>query len=520
MREDDADLLRRYTQECAQDAFTELVRRNMDAVYSAALRRVGGDTHLAQDVAQEVFVILARRTSELVNHPVLSGWLYTTTRNVAANLIRREYRRKFREQKDQAVHEPYFSEQQHETDWLQVSPVLDEAIDELTENDRLAVLLRYFDRQTFAEIGSVLHLSEDAARMRLARALERLRAALARRRITSSAAAVGLLLTRHTVSAAPAGLAISAAGEALALAPGLSVTATQSAFILSFPVILSLAAFVGAMLTFTWVSRTAWYEKDALAAADAKLADTSSRFREAVRHTSAQERSREHLRIAVRQSENKVSPALPTHVIVAPVFHSAEAVNKPTARLAGGRRAVLTATYHSLYRTWGLTPAQIQDFERVAVNASSDAVWVFDTSSANAASVQTAVTPSRADIERQIQALLGSERYAQYQEFNRNAAAQAVAVRLASATYLTDAVTSAKAQEMISLLGSNSAVHGGGGAMNTSVVDWARLLGEGRGRFSPTQLLALEELHQQDTLQQAMAARIAQLIVPDPDASR
>jgi RNA polymerase sigma factor (sigma-70 family) len=520
MREDDATLLRRYAEECAQDAFTELVRRNMDAVYSAALRRVGGDTHLAQDVAQEVFVILARRTSELANHPVLSGWLYTTTRNVAANLVRRESRRKFREQRDQVMHEPYFSEQ-NEADWLQVSPVLDEAIDELTENDRLAVLLRYFDRQTFAEIGSVLHLSEDAARMRLARALERLRAALARRSITSSAATVGLLLTRHTVSAAPAGLAISAAGEALALAPGVSVAAAQSIFTFSVPVILSLAAFVGAMLTFTWVSRTAWLEKDALAAADAKLADTSRRLREAEQHTSAQDRTREHLRIAVRQSEDRILSASPTRATVAPVYHSAVGFNKPvTAQLAGGRRAALTATYHSLYRTWGFTPAQIQDFERIAVNASSDAIWVFDTSSANAVSAQTAVTPSRADSERQIQALLGSERYAQYQEFNRNTAAQTVAVRLASATYLTDAVTSTKAQELISLLGRSSAVYLAGGSMNTSALDWDHLLDEAKARFSPTQLAALEELHRQDTLQQAMAARIAQLIVLDSTASR
>src|SRR4051812_2697850 len=87
---DDAELLCRYARDRAEDAFAELVRRHLDGVYSAALRRVGGDTHLAEDVAQQVFTAAARRAAWLARHPALTGWLYATTRNVAANVVRSE----------------------------------------------------------------------------------------------------------------------------------------------------------------------------------------------------------------------------------------------------------------------------------------------------------------------------------------------------------------------------------------------------------------------------------------------
>lgn len=102
---DDATLLRRYVSEGAQDAFTELVRRHIDGVYSSALRRVGGDTHLAEDATQQVFAALARKAAALSRHPLLTGWLYLTTRHEASNIVRTEQRRKAREQEAHAMHE-------------------------------------------------------------------------------------------------------------------------------------------------------------------------------------------------------------------------------------------------------------------------------------------------------------------------------------------------------------------------------------------------------------------------------
>ena len=85
---EDAALLRRYASEKSEAAFAELVRRHLDLVYSAALRRLGGDTHRAADVAQQVFTTLARDAQKLSGHGVLTAWLYTATRNAAIDLIR------------------------------------------------------------------------------------------------------------------------------------------------------------------------------------------------------------------------------------------------------------------------------------------------------------------------------------------------------------------------------------------------------------------------------------------------
>ena len=220
---DDAALLRRYAQDRAEDAFAELVRRHVDGVYSTALRRVGGDTHLAEDVTQQVFVALAQKATSLSHHPVLTGWLYLTTRHESANVVRTEQRRKVREQEAHSMNETV-SDSGLPADWTRVAPVLDDAIDQLGETDRTAVLLRFIGRRSFAEIGNLLRITEDAARMRHERALEKLRVALGRRGITSTSAALGLALANHAVSAAPA-LLSAAIGSSVAAATGAAVSA-------------------------------------------------------------------------------------------------------------------------------------------------------------------------------------------------------------------------------------------------------------------------------------------------------
>ena len=211
---DDAALLRRYLEDRSQAAFSELVERHVHLVYSAALRQVNGDVHRAEDVTQTVFALLARKAHALVDRPVLAGWLYTAARLVARDDLRRERRRRCREQEALAMHDAPVSD----TEWEQLKPVIDEALAELDERDREAVLLRFFGGRRFGEIGAVLHLSEDAARMRVDRALERLRLVLARRGVTSTSAALAAALP-HAVIAAPAGLAAKVSMAALASAP-------------------------------------------------------------------------------------------------------------------------------------------------------------------------------------------------------------------------------------------------------------------------------------------------------------
>jgi RNA polymerase sigma factor (sigma-70 family) len=208
----DSELLRRYAGTQSEEAFAELVRRHLDLVYSAALRQVNGDTHLAQDVAQTVFTDLARKAASLSRRATLTGWLYTSAHFAAAKIARTENRRRDREEK--FMREP-ISETAPELDWQKLRPTLDEVMHELKEADREAILLRYFENRAFAEIGGKLGLNENAARMRVERALEKLRAAFLRRGIAATAT-LASVISAHAVQIAPAGLAATLTSASLA----------------------------------------------------------------------------------------------------------------------------------------------------------------------------------------------------------------------------------------------------------------------------------------------------------------
>lgn len=231
----DSELLRQYADARSQDAFAELVNRHLGLVYSAALRRLGGDSHKAADVAQEVFTRLARDARRLSAHTVLTAWLYTTTRNVAVDLVRSEKRRVMRQQEAQAMAEADSGDPL--PDWERIRPQLDSMMDRLDRRDREVILMRYFAAQPFREIGAALRISEDAARMRVDRALEKLRVLLATRGIRSSGTAIGILLGNEAAAAVPAGLAgnIVASAAVVTAAPTswlaklISMTTTQKA---------------------------------------------------------------------------------------------------------------------------------------------------------------------------------------------------------------------------------------------------------------------------------------------------
>ncbi len=220
---DDAELLRRYASDRAEDAFAELVRRYLDLVHSAALRQVGGNPASAEDVAQAVFTELARHAGRLTRHPALTGWLYTTTHRMAARHVRGEVRRQRREQEAHVMQELQ-RDTGPELDWARLRPVLDAAMHDLGVTDRTAVLLRHFEQRPLAEVGSELGLSENAARMRVERALDKLRTKLAKRGVTSTASALAVALTGQAVTAAPTTLAANVKTAAFGAA------ATSSAF--------------------------------------------------------------------------------------------------------------------------------------------------------------------------------------------------------------------------------------------------------------------------------------------------
>ncbi len=214
MSDDDSRLLRRYAEEKSEEAFAALVRRHLDLVYAVALRQVGGDAHLAQDVAQTVFTALARKARELAARPVLGGWLYRTTQFTAIDVVRAESRRRARETEASTMHDSAIYSD-GAIDWDKFRPTLDHVIGELSDDDRDAVVLRFFEGKSFADVGARLRLSENTARMRVERALNKLHGLLARRGVTSTTAALAVALASQPSVAVPLGLAGAVTGAAL-----------------------------------------------------------------------------------------------------------------------------------------------------------------------------------------------------------------------------------------------------------------------------------------------------------------
>jgi len=223
----DAQLLRTYAERRSDAAFAELVRRHIDLVHSAA-RRMVCDAHLAQDVTQATFLALAKSAAQLTERPVLAGWLHRTAQNIAAQTVRTDVRRRAREQEAAAMNELLASSP--EADWEQIAPHLDAALGELTEPERDAVLLRYFQRQSAGDMAQILGISDEAAQKRVSRAVDRLREFFAKRGVTVGASGLAVVISANAVQAAPVGLALTIS-TAAALAGTTLATATTTATI-------------------------------------------------------------------------------------------------------------------------------------------------------------------------------------------------------------------------------------------------------------------------------------------------
>jgi RNA polymerase sigma factor (sigma-70 family) len=202
---DDMELVRQYARCKSEEAFATLVSRHVGLVYSVALRQVR-DPSLAEEITQTVFIILARKAGSLGSNTVISGWLYRTARYAASKALTLRRRRQNREQ------EAYMQSQLTgtETDtWREIEPLLETAMGQLGERDHNALVLRFFEDRSFKDISSVLSTSEAGAKMRVNRALEKLRKLFIKRGLTLSAAAIGGAISAYSVQAAPIGLATS-----------------------------------------------------------------------------------------------------------------------------------------------------------------------------------------------------------------------------------------------------------------------------------------------------------------------
>jgi uncharacterized protein (TIGR03435 family) len=213
MMNDDMELVREYAARQSEQAFETLVSRNVGLVHSAALRQLR-DPHLAEEITQTVFIILARKAGSLNPKTILAGWLYRTTRYVSAAALKIQRRREHLEQEAQM--EALTQETQTDPAWEQFSPLLDEAMANLRDKDRDAIVLRYFQNRSLRDVGAALGVDEYAAQKRVARALEKLRAFFVERGVDSTTATIGEAISANSIQVAPALLAKTATAAAIA----------------------------------------------------------------------------------------------------------------------------------------------------------------------------------------------------------------------------------------------------------------------------------------------------------------
>ncbi len=244
--ESDAELLIRFAREKDERAFATLVERHLKLSYSVSQRILNNDTHLAEDIAQQVFNDVARNAKKLSGCQSLASWIFTSTRFAALKAIRSQQRRDRREKTAASIEEanrPATSA----LPWEELRPVIDEAISELKKVDRDVVLLRFFENLDYQTIGSRLSLSSNAARMRIDRALEKLQAILGRKGITSTTGALSAALGGYALSPVPSGLAATISLNAIKCS-GTSMFGSAWSGLITQKIAIAIIAVAGSLL--------------------------------------------------------------------------------------------------------------------------------------------------------------------------------------------------------------------------------------------------------------------------------
>jgi RNA polymerase sigma factor (sigma-70 family) len=247
MMTDDMSLPQKYARHHSAAAFAALAGHHVNLVYSVALRWVN-DQHLAEEITQAVFIIPARKADQLSSRTRLAGWLCRTARYTIANALTIQRRRQHREQE---AHMQSFLNKPEADNWTQIAPLLDDALEELGWKDHDALVLRFFEGLSLSEVGAVLGASEDAAKKRVSRALEKLQKYFTKRGIRSTTAMLAGAISANSVHAAPVGLAktISVVAVAKGAAAGYStLTLIKGALKIMAWTKLKTAIVVGAVL--------------------------------------------------------------------------------------------------------------------------------------------------------------------------------------------------------------------------------------------------------------------------------
>ncbi len=445
----DGQLLGSYCEASSEEAFGELVRRHLDLVYSAALRQVNGDAHLAEDVVQSVFSDLARKARTLKDRPTLAGWLYASTHHAAANAVRTEQRRHTHEQEAHAMQE-LLRNPGPELNWESFRPLLDDAMLELSESDREVILLRYFQNRAYTEIAEQIGIGENGARMRAERALEKLRDVLSRRGVTATAA-VAAILSANAVIAAPAGLAATVTSAATVAGTAFAATATAStttiaaktiAMTTSAKILIAavITASIGAAL-YTGVHASQLNrENQSLRQQQTVLDNQLQELQQKQTETSNQlaSLSEEKQRLASNQNTSEV---LKMRAQVAALRQSASATSNspsPTALtkmltdpnmreyIHQQQLKVIKDRYAQFIKDMKLSPEDADKFTELLGAIYLKGSDMVSSGALTDPSQQNAVTNAFKDLAGQFTNLLGPDGYARYQDYNNTIPGQAL----------------------------------------------------------------------------------------------
>jgi len=511
--DEDHELLRRYVEEGSEAAFTELVHRYFDLVYSAARRQVEGDDQRARDVAQTVFTDLAGKARALRQHPSLRGWLYTGTHFAARKLLRAEWRRRRRELTAQAMQD-LSSHSEEPCDWRQLAPRLDEAMQALGPHDREAILLRFFSGRRFGEIGDRLGLSEKAAQMRVDRALEKLRAVLARRGITSTAAALAVALADQAVVAAPAGWSAAVAGSVLAnSAPAVSGGAVTAGLLHLMATSKMTTVLVGSCGLLALGSGLYYASQARTATAALRPAPAPAQDRmQAVLQQIANERNRAVVPRAPEDQAVAPKPVAPATAGTTGAIISEEIAENPQLRqlLAANYRAQFALTHGPLFRELNFSPEQIEQFETLKLKLMSD-LYDLQQAARLRGTGDPGADPALQAAEQQVRdrygdalrGLVGEPASARVQDFERILPARALASQAAAEVYYSSTpLTQEQADRMVQIIAAQSAAYREGGPVDPAALNWDGLLVQAQGVLTPPQLAALQSARAQRELDQ------------------
>lgn len=523
---EDIELLSRYVNDRSEAAFAALVQRHLRLVYCAALRRTDGNAPLAEDVTQIVFTMLAQNAAKLQRHTILSGWLYVTTRHAAANAMRTEKRRKTREQEAYTMQEPTDSSRS-EADWSKLRPELDSVMDELSELDRNAVLLRFFENQPYVEIGASFQISEDAARRRVDRALEKMRALLVKRGLTSTAAALGGMLVAQTSMAAPAGLAAAVTGTALTGAAASAGTVASLNLITFMTTNKIMAGLAGAVAFVAAGSALYEYRESRLTAAElatmsqecaalhmqlqhqsAKTQDATGKSRSAEGRAAALEKSLAEAEASTRSSAGPAAkvvsnPPIANRMDV--LFANPEYAKLELRRFA----AAMKLQYGPLYRKIGLSSAKIGEFENLMIERQQSVYDMMAAARSNSVSLNDPTLvqlqdPAFSTIDASLRGLLGEAGYAEYRAYSdaKTLTARSSVDSLAGNLYYTETpLTPAQAERLTQIIVTNTPEASGDGFMRTpGQSNWDAIYTQAKDVLTSSQLATFQTVNESTQL--------------------